>query len=409
MKSVYILIMLAGLIMMGAAGCAVASAGDLMSGISPNNAKGRPADIAFTESLADFSVELFKKSITDKDNSLISPLSVTFALAMTANGADNETLVQMEKLLGNGIPIAELNEYLYSYKKGLPSLEKSKLNIANSIWLRDDSNMQVNKGFLQTNADYYGASVYTSAFNTQTVRDINYWVKTNTDGMIDKILDEINENIVMYLINAVMFEAEWQTVYYKENVMKGDFTDISGVKQNVDFMYSTESKYLDDGIATGFIKPYANGGYSFAALLPNEGVSIDRYVETLTGKGFLNTLENAEETTVNACMPKFKYEYEIKMKDALITLGVYDAFDQEKADFSNILPKGNICISEVLHKTFICVDELGTKAGAVTMVAMAGCAAPDEPKSVTLDRPFVYAIIDNATNLPVFIGVVMTI
>lgn len=385
---------------------------NLMDGISSGNISSKPADPAFIASVADFSVELFKRSVTDKENSLVSPLSVMLALSMTANGADNETLTQMEKILGSGIPLADLNEYLYSYVKGLPSWEKAKLNIANSIWFRDDENrLQVETNFLQKNADYYSASAYKSAFDAETMNEINNWVKSNTDGMIEKILDEIHPDAVIYLINTVVFDAEWKNVYYENNIREGDFTNINGKKQNIDFMHSEEYKYLDDGKATGFIKPYANEQYSFIALLPNEDIPIEDYIETLTGTVLMNTINNAEDTTVYASLPKFSYEYEIQMNDALITLGMPDAFDSDKADFNKMAASsnGNIFIGEVLHKTFISVDELGTKAGAVTKVEMRDAGAPFEVKTVQLDRPFVYAIIDNATGLPVFIGTVMSV
>ena len=423
MKRTYIaIILMVAAIAANTAGCAApqpaqnapqpAQAGDLMSEVSSNRVSGRRADASFAESMAYFSIELFKESITDGENTLISPLSVMFALAMTANGADTETLAQMETLLGGSIPLGELNEYLYSYANALPSTNESTLNIANSIWLRDNEDrLRVEAGFLQRNADYYGAATYKAAFDSQTLRDINNWVKSNTDGMIEKILDEIDEAHLMYLINAVMFDAEWQNVYYKENVREGDFTDINGSVRSVDFMHSTEGIYLEDGMATGFIKPYANGGYSFAALLPNEGVPIESYIESLTGGGFLSILQNAQETTVFASMPKFEFEYMIKMNDALIALGIPDAFDEEKADFSRmaVSSDGNIYIDLVLHKTFISVDELGTKAGAVTMVAMTGAGMLIDTKTVSLDRPFVFAIIDNATNLPIFIGTVVNV
>ena len=419
----YIAILLISATAANAAGCAAmppagvtAYAADLTAGVSPNRAKGRPADAAFIGSMADFSTELFKRSVTDGENSLVSPLSVMLALAMTANGADGETLNRMEKLLGGTVPLNALNEYLYSYMQNLPSEHKSKLNIANSIWFRGDGeSLRVKADFLQRNADYYGAAAFSSAFDLQTVNDINAWVKTNTDGMIEKILSEISDLDMLFLINAVMFDAEWQNVYYKHNVRESVFTNIAGAEETVDFMYSGESIYLEDEMATGFIKPYLNGGYSFAALLPNEGVSFESYIESLTGENFLQTIAGAREAIVEASMPKFRYEYEILMNDALIAMGIPDAFDPVAADFGKMATttagNGNIYISRVLHKTFIAVDELGTKAGAVTMVAMTAAGAmmvPDDIKVVNLDRPFIYAIIDNSTNLPVFIGTLMT-
>ena len=396
-------------------GGAAAYAADLMHDVSSSQINSRQADAAFNGSMAEFSIELLKKSIAAEKNALISPLSVMLALAMTANGAGGETLVQMEKLLGGDIPIDTLNEYLYTYAQRLTNAGQPKLSIANSIWFRDDGeSLQVKPDFLQKNADYYGAAAFSSAFNAQTVKDINTWVNTNTDGMIRQILDGINDEL-LFLVNAVAFDAEWQNIYYKHNVIEGEFINTTGAVERVDFMHSRESVYLDDGLATGFIKPYAGGVCSFAALLPNEGVSLDEYIVSLTGAGFLETLRNAQRAVVVASMPKFEYEYEIEMAAALKTLGITDAFDEFNADFSNMastkMGNGNIYIGRVLHKTFISVFELGTKAGAATVVAASPGAAPnpEEPKTVRLDRPFVYAIIDNATNLPIFIGTVLTV
>ena len=389
----------------------VTRAVNLMANITPGQTDGKSADSVFNESMARFSVELFKKSIANDKNSLISPLSVMLALAMTANGADGETLAQMERLLGGGIKLSELNKYLFSYADGLPSTEKTKLNIANSIWFRDDKDkLYVEPDFLQKNADYYGAAAFRSVFDAQATKEINDWVKTNTDGMIDEIIGKIETDVMLLLINAIAFDAEWLNPYYDHNVRKDSFTDINGNKQNVDFMNSMERLYLDDGMATGFIKPYF-GEYSFVALLPNEDVPIEKYIESLTGERFMETLGNYIITGVEASMPKFKYDYEIELNDTLKELGMPDAFSLN-ADFHNMgaVKDGFLYISEVLHKTFISVDELGTKAGAATMVVMASGSPPPqtENKIVKLDRPFVFAIIDSAINLPIFIGTVLT-
>jgi len=417
MKSVraYIALLLIAAVAVGVVGCsATAKASDLMDGISSNSIKGKPTDDEFTISMADFSIELFKKSITADSNSLISPLSVMLALSMTANGADGKTLSQMEALLGGGIPISELNEYLFYYTHDLPVSSKAKLNIANSIWFRDTKSLNVFPEFLQTNADYYGASAYKSAFNEKTLKDINNWVNTNTDGMIKSILGEIDSSAMLYLINAIAFDAEWKEIYTDRSVRENDFTDISGNKKRVDFMYSTEWYYIDDGMATGFIKPYAGGRYSFAALLPNEGISPDEYIGSLTGARLLDALSNTQSVEVRTSMPKFEFEYDIEMKAALKALGMTEAFIRGVADFSKMgTIDGGLYIYRVIHKTFICVDERGTKAGAATAVEIAPGSEPGpvehKYKVVNLDRPFVFAIIDNKTNLPIFIGTLMTV
>ena len=396
-------------------GCATkVQAADLMEGVKANTVTGKVADDAFTQSQMRLAVELFQSSVLESkdENVLISPLSIQLALAMTANGADGDTKAEMEALLGGEISLEDLNEYLYSYVNNLPSAEKYKLQIANSIWFRDDEGrLQVEKGFLQKNADYYGAQAYKAVFDDQTLKDINNWVKDHTDGMIDSILDQIDEDAVMYLINALVFDAEWQHVYDKSDVYKGKFTNIGGTEKQVDMMHSEETVYLQDENAIGFMKPYSGSKYNFAVLLPNEGVDIYEYIAGLTGESLMETLSTPQLGMVMATLPKFSYEYELTMNDVLKELGMPSAFSGDTADFSKMAhsSRGNIYIGDVLHKTFISVDELGTKAGAVTKVQMNDESAPMSEWVVTLNRPFVYMIIDNETNLPVFIGTVMDV
>ena len=388
---------------------------NLMSGISQTSVNGKAIDADFTAIMADFSVELFKKSMTNNKNSLISPLSVMLALAMTANGADGETHQQMEHLLGGSITLEEMNEYLYSYVSGLPNEYNAKLNIANSIWFRDNENrLHVERSFLQKTANYYGAAVYSAAFDDQTVIDINNWIKTNTDAMIDKILNEIRHEHMLFLINAITFDAEWENMYWSTSVSQNYFTDVYGEKVVADFMRSSEYQYIDEGATQGFIKPYVSG-YSFAAMLPGEDVSIDSFMDTLKGSVFLDMINRARSNNskVDAYMPKFEYEYKIQLNSILADLGMPDAFDSGLADFRKMgtSQEGNLFISEVLHKTFISKDERGARAGAATLVEIDAESSPAESGPVAtiwLDRPFVFAIIDDTTNLPIFIGTLIT-
>ena len=387
------------------------NAADLMLGIVPNKPTEKAADSLFIDNTANFFVELFKNTTQDKKNSLISPISVLLALSMTANGAENNTLSQMEQVLGAGMPIAELNQYLHTYVNSLPSEEKSKLHIANSIWFKEG--FQVKKDFLQTNADHYGANAYQSAFDETAREDINLWVKINTDGMIKEILSEpIDPRVMMYLINAVAFDAEWEEIYKQDQVSPGEFTNIHNQKQTVEFMSSTESIYLEDDKAIGFVKPYLNNKYSFVALLPNEDIAMKDYIESLSGTGLISTLKKTQGASVQARLPKFSYDYSINMNEALKALGMPEAFEQHKANLrkiADLLPLQNLYISKVFHKTFIEVNERGTKAGAATSVTVQMNSAIMEQKKVILDRPFVYAIVDNATNLPIFMGVLTNI
>ncbi len=359
------------------------------------------------EAITDFAVRLFQGGLSDSGNTLISPVSVLSALAMTANGAGGETLAQMENIFG--LSVGEINEYLSAYMKSLPAGDKYRLSLANSIWFRDDDRLSVNQKFLQLNADYYGASVYKAAFDEATLKEINGWIDDKTDGMIKDILDKIPADAVMYLVNALAFDAEWEEIYNESQVRGGSFTSGSGEKRDVEMMRGTDDMYLEDGSATGFIKYYAGKKYAFAALLPNEGVAIEDYISSLTGNGLMNVIENAQNMQVETAIPKFESEYSVEMKNILESMGMIEAFDPDLADFTGLATSeiGNTYISRVLHKTYIAVGEKGTRAGAATAVEMKLTGMPVEPiKSVILDRPFVYMLIDCASNLPLFIGTV---
>ncbi len=364
-----------------------------------------------TAAITDFAVRLFQQSMQEKENTLISPISVLYALAMTANGAGGETLAQMEQVLGAGV--GDLNDCLSTYVSELPVDEKYKLSIANSIWFTDDEKFTVEQDFLRINEDYYGAGVYETPFDNSTLQAVNEWVSENTDGMIEEILDNIPEESVMYLVNAIAFDAEWQTVYEEYQVKEGVFTMEDKTTVDAEYMYSTERQYLQDDKAQGFLKYYKDGKYAFAALLPNEGVTVAEYVESLTGEKLADILHNAEEVQVRAAIPKFESKYSVDLGNILQEMGMTDAFDNVTADFSGLgtYEDSNLAISRVLHKTFIAVDEKGTKAGAATAVQVSRDAAAlvEEIKEVYLDRPFVYMLIDCKTNQPLFMGTLMSV
>jgi serine protease inhibitor len=352
---------------------------------------------------ASFGVKLLQQS--EKDGTrLYSPVSILYALGMTLNGANGETKTQMEKTLG--LTADELNRAMLAYRSSLPADGAAK--IANSIWIRDTENLKVSGDFLKTDSAYYNAEIYRAAFDSSTLDAINAWVSEHTDKMIPTILQELPESAMLCLVNAVAFNAKWAEPYEETDVSDADFTKADGTKETVKMMYSAENVYLDDGQATGFLKRYEGGDYAFAALMPNEGVSMDDYVASLTGESLMNTLENAQSCGVDAGLPKFTRDYSAELSQTLAALGMPDAFDPAKADFSNMgeSAEGTLAISQVIHKTHIELDEQGTKAAAATAVmATTTCVALEaETKRVILNRPFVYMILDTRTNLPVFLG-----
>lgn len=382
-------------------------ASDLMKNITPQKVETPLLSDNFIKSTADFSIDLFKNSYTKGKNSLVSPTSVYLALGMTANGADGNTLKEFEALLGKyNMKIKDLNSFYNSFSKSLINSNPPNISIANSIWYRQDKDLNIKKDFLQTNANYYNAAAYEADFNSKrTVKDINNWVKNNTHNLIDNIVDEIDANTIMFLINTVYFEDQWEKPYAKGDLKKGSFELQDGTKKTVDFMHSEEKGYLNDGKAQGFVKSYKNGKYSFVALLPNEGVGIDNYENSLSGEGFTKLLENRSKEKVFVDLPKFKSEYEIELNEPLKKMGLKECFERN-ANFTRMAVNypEPIYVSSVLHKTSITVDTEGTKAGAVTNIGMKAEGVVENPHRIILNRPFVYAIVDIGTNLPIFIG-----
>lgn len=393
--------------------CSQGSSEDLMKGVPAQAVDVLPDMDAGAAAAADFGVRLFKTSMEEGKNTLISPLSVLYALSMTANGADGQTLAQMEQVLGMGVE--NLNSYMRAYLDLLPEAKDYKMSLANSIWFKNDPDFIVEQSFLQTNADYYGAGAYKAAFDEGTRNDINSWVKEHTEGMIPEILDKIPDEAIMYLVNALAFDAKWDDEYEEHQIREGRFTMEDGTRQDVDMMHSEEHTYLEDDMATGFMKFYKDRRYAFVAMLPNQGVTISQYVDSLTGEHIRELLNNPQDVTVFASIPKFETEYGIEMSEVLQEMGMTDAFDWQVADFSRLgtynVDGVNICINRVLHKTFISVTEQGTRAGAATAVEMVaeGGMEIGEFKEVVLDRPFVYMLIDCETNLPFFIGTMMNV
>lgn len=393
--------------------------GELTSQLTEEPVIGKDADSTFCSSAADFSIRLFQTALTQCDsgeNVLVSPESVLSALAMTANGAGSTTRTEMEQALCNGMSIEDFNPYMYSFRNHLNASEDVTFHEANSIWIRNqEDRISLHTDFLQTNKNYYGTDAYYSAFDDQTVKEINHWVKENTNDMIPLLLNEpISDDIVLYLINALAFEGEWDIPYEDTQITEdGIFTNYAGAEEASAMLNSTEACYIHDEHATGFIKNYKGGDFAFLALLPEEGMSPEEYAASLTGESYLKLYQHRQYRDVIVQLPEFTYDYSAELQDVLSEMGMQEAF-QDTADFSNMgtTDTGYLYINRVLHKTHIEVDRNGTKAAAVTAIEITtdSCSIDtEEPVIVILNRPFVYAIIDTESGIPIFLGTVNSI
>ena len=351
-------------------------------------------------------------------NVLVSPLSALFALALAGAGAAGDTLSQLGT--ATGMDIDSLATYLGACVRRISGEDlydtqqkgdALALKCANSIWLRSSDDLSVSEDYLAACKDSFDAQAFSAPFDSTTAEDINSWVSSKTDGMIDRLVDCITADDQLFLINALAFDEVWQEPYEEGDVQGDTFTTEEGDEQSIRMMHSHETAYLENSLAEGFLKPYKNYNFAFVALLPKQGVQLADLVASLDGTSLLDMITNpVPNIEVSAGLPKFSLDYQTTLNDQLVAMGVRDAFDPNLANFSRMatLKDGNLAISAVLQKTFIDVNEAGTKAAAVTAIGEAGSTAtPDEPevREVILDRPFVYFIIDNMTLTPLFAGV----
>jgi len=386
---------------------------DLMADVKAQDIQP-DSDLQKADFMQEFSVEMLQNLTKDSDeNVLFSPLSIYYALGMTQNAAANKTLQQMADVLHSDP--ATLNQYLFSYDSLLQQQDDNvKLNLANSIWFNTDTEerIQVKPDFLQTNADFYNAALRELKFDDTAKDIINSWVNENTKEMIPEIIDEIPKDTMMYLVNALAFEGEWQNKYEPEDIEPNYFYPNEDSYQEVQMMKSEENYYLADEYAQGFLKPYKNPRYAFMAILPDFDVKLEDYIENLDADAFSKLLDSVSEEPVLVGIPQFKTECSTELSENFKTLGMTDAFNADYSDFSNGFESVNpIVISRILHKTFLEVDAEGTKAAAATAVEMKDETAIEEPeeKTVYLTSPFLYFIIDAELQIPIFVGQMLEI
>ena len=234
-------------------------------------------------------------------------------------------------------------------------------------------------------------------------------MKKHTDGMIQKVIERLVPTDRMVLVNAVCFDAKWQNKYESDDIKDRDFLNADGTTAKAEMMYSDEYAYLELDGAEGFLR-YYDGPYAFAGILPPEEMTAEEYLAQLNGKSLYRMLTDVQDIKVRAGIPQFTFDTDADLKGVLTEMGMQDAFS-EQADFSGISESTGLKIGEVIHKTHVDVDAEGTKAAAVTAVTLQcnGVIAEIEQKIVTLDRPFIFMIVDTNTNLPVFIGTVQNL
>lgn len=358
-----------------------------------------------------FSYDVFRNTVLydDKENVIISPLSISMALSMALHGAEGETYNQMRETLHlDGVSRDEINQNFLSLMAFLMNTDPSvSVKIANSMWYRQG--LPVKEEFLSDIKEFYEAEISPLDFSDPVSVDIiNRWVENNTEGLIDTILEEVPDEMVMYLINALYFNGDWTYPFDPDETDIADFYLENGDKVDVQMMRQ------EDKLATYFSEdvqmielPYGDSLYSMTVLMPTDfDEPLDTFIEEKVTQENIELWRSDLRVPIRDVilkMPKFELEYEVGYNNILKSMGMELPFDEGRADFSRIaeLPGQNLFISDVKHKTFFKVDEKGTEAAAVTSV---GVGVTSMPPSVVLNRPFVFIIHERNSGVNLFMG-----
>lgn len=343
----------------------------------------------------------------EADNLMVSPLSVSLALAMTYNGAETTTKEAMENALRlKGLTREDINASFRSLVEGLASLDpKVLLEIANSIYYRKD--FSVEKNFVEINHKYYDAEVSALDFASPSALGIiNGWVNTKTHGKIREILKEITPNQVMFLLNAIYFKGIWSKEFNKKSTVDKNFFPEADHGLMVPMMCRTDTAdYAENDLFSAIRLPYGSGKYNMFVFLP-QGSSVSGIVGQLNPDNWAAWMKLFKETqTIEISFPRFKFAYEIKLNDVLTTMGMGIAFTGA-ADFRGINQAGGLNIDYVKHKTFVEVNEEGTEAAAVTIVAIEKNMPPGNRKYFTVNKPFLFVITEKSSGAILFTGTV---
>ena len=360
----------------------------------------------FCESNNKFGFKVFKEIVKEQtdDNIFISPMSISYALGMTFNGADGKTKEEMAQTLEFGnMTDAEINASFKALMKKLMELDpKVMMEIANSIWYRE--NVDFLKKFKEVNQDYFQAEIRNMDFSEpETIEIINNWVSENTNGKITKVIDEIDALAMMYLINAIYFKGSWTDEFKKERTREDNFFIANGKSILCEMMNTSERNlYFENDDFQAIELPYGKENFSMIVILPKKGKDINEFISNLNPEDWNSWLTKFSKQNGFLSLPKFKIEYNLEMNDVLKDLGMPNAFSSA-ADFSKMTKKQKLYISNVKHTTFVDVNEEGTEAAAVTVVEMK-LTSFKPGFTMKVNRPFVFAIKEKETNSILFIG-----
>jgi serpin B len=363
--------------------------------------------VALVESGNSFAFDIFRKIMENADaseNIIFSPLSISYALSMTLNGANGATREAMlEALRTNGITPEEINSSFSDLTNALLTVDKRVLmTIANSVWT--EKNFAVKKSFIDILTNYYDAESKSFDIDDASAPSkMNAWIEDKTNGLIKDMIDELDPLTKMLLINAIYFKGKWKSQFDADETLQKPFYKPSGTSSEVPMMNQKADFKAYDG--DGFVLaefPYGQGNFVMDIILPDAQNGVTQLLPSITGAAFTNWANKLSEQEVNLSLPRFKYGYKKQLKDILSDMGMGIAFS-DYADFTNIADFPPLKIGEVIHQAFIETNEEGTEAAAATVVTIVATSYRP-PVEFNADHSFIYIIREITTNSVIFMG-----
>ena len=403
------------MIMSSCVGCAKMG-NDLIAGqdcFADNSVSLSCNDVGYKARYMDFVFGSMKKccEVNKDQNVMISPASVLFAMSMVESGAGGDTLDEMGSVMVPGSSGPEALGFAVDYYDTLSDNGDQCLEIANGLFINKDSKSKIYESYIDYVEYSFDADIDSFSFDKSGVDKINKWAEDKTEGMIPSIMDDLDPNEVSVLVNAIAFDANWAIPYRENDIFENmTFTNSQGVEEKVTMLNGNQGVYYETDKAMGFVKNYKKG-FAFVAILPKDkSISANEFLATFDGNDYREFMSSGENALVKTHIPEFSFDYTNDAFDSVLKdLGMNRVFS-DQADLSN-MSNSDLLISRVMHKTHIELDRTGTRAAAVTSASSmtSGGSIVMKEVSIFLDRPFVFMIIENETETPIFIGTVNSV
>jgi len=371
----------------------------------PNNQRNVEARLVAANTKFAFNLFHTLSKQQPNQNIFISPTCVALALSMAYNGVSGETKQEMTKVLElTGMTTQEINAANQGLQNSLQKIDPTvQVLIANSLWAQQGFSLKPE--FLQTNQEYYQANVTELDFiNPQAPSIINNWVSQKTQGKIDRIVEEISPDEVLFLINAIYFKGNWETPFDRSQTTNKTFylTDSSSKQHPMMSQSGFHRCYETDTFQAVSLSYGKKGALRMYIFLPNSNTNLATFLQQLTAENWNKWMQQFRKIIGTIEIPRFKIEYEIELQNTLKALGMAGIFDISKADFSP-MTDDNVAVDSVKHKTFVEVNEEGTEAAAVSSINL--------PRGLifqmNVNRPFFCAIRDHTTGTILFMGTIV--